>query len=237
MSGWIKLHRDLKDWRYGKNMEMLGLWSYVLLSANHKDNFDNTGLLIKKGSFKTGRKRLSEETGLSESKIERLLKKLEDAQQIEQQKTTKYRIITVTKWLDYQSGEQQVNNKRTTSEQQVNTNKNEKKEKNEKNNSALFSDIVSYLNSVTGKTYKPSTKTIQALIKARINDGFNLEDFKYVIDVKNQEWGEDPKMSKFVRPSTLFGTKFSEYRQENKKLTNKQWQSDFAKLMTEGFNK
>ena len=180
MSGWIKLHRDLKDWRYGKNMEMLGLWSYVLLSANHKDNFDNTGLLIKKGSFKTGRKRLSEETGLSESKIERLLKKLEDAQQIEQQKTTKYRIITVTKWLDYQSGEQQVNNKRTTSEQQVNTNKNEKKEKNEKNNSALFSDIVSYLNSVTGKTYKPSTKTIQALIKARINDGFNLEDFKYV---------------------------------------------------------
>ncbi|WP_286102927.1 conserved phage C-terminal domain-containing protein [Pediococcus pentosaceus] len=83
-------------------------------------------------------------------------------------------------------------------------------------------DIISYLNEKAGTKYRASGSKTQRLIKARFNDGFNDEDFKKVIDIKVAEWcGTD--MSKYLRPETLFGTKFESYlNQEVKKSkTNK----------------
>lgn len=76
-------------------------------------------------------------------------------------------------------------------------------------------DIIDYLNSKTGKKYKASTKSTRSLINARIKDGFTLDDFKKVIDNKIRDWAHDPKMSKFIRPETLFGTKFESYLNES----------------------
>lgn len=74
-----------------------------------------------------------------------------------------------------------------------------------------FKEIVEYLNLVTGSSYRCQTRKTQSLIKARMNEGFSVDDFKTVIDKKNAEWGNDPKMSKFLRPETLFGNKFEGY--------------------------
>ena len=80
----------------------------------------NQIIKVSSGQTLTGRNKIAEATGLNSSKVERLLKVLEIEQQIEQQTFTKYRIITVTNWCKYQMFEQQieqqVNNKRTTSE-------------------------------------------------------------------------------------------------------------------------
>lgn len=75
-------------------------------------------------------------------------------------------------------------------------------------------DIIDYLNLKTGKKYKASTRTTRTLINARLNDKFTLDDFKMVIDNKVRDWSNDPKMSKFIRPETLFGTKFESYLNE-----------------------
>lgn len=83
-------------------------------------------------------------------------------------------------------------------------------------------EIISYLNEKAGTKYRASGSKTQRLIKARFNDGFNDEDFKKVIDIKVAEWsGTD--MAKYLRPETLFGTKFESYlNQEVKKSkTNK----------------
>lgn len=80
--------------------------------------------------------------------------------------------------------------------------------------STVHHDIINHLNSKTGKKYKTSTKTTRTLINARITDGFTLDDFKQVIDNKIRDWSNDPKMSKFIRPETLFGTKFESYLNE-----------------------
>lgn len=74
-----------------------------------------------------------------------------------------------------------------------------------------YKDIVSYLNEKVGKNYKPTSKQIRRLIDARMNEGFTLEDFKAVIDIKCAQWLRDAKMQEYLRPSTLFGTKFEEY--------------------------
>lgn len=78
--------------------------------------------------------------------------------------------------------------------------------------------IVEYLNIKSNSHYKYSTDKTQTLIKARIKDGFTLDDFKIVIDKKCEEWlGTD--FEKFLRPETLFSNKFEGYL--NQKLTAK----------------
>ena len=72
-------------------------------------------------------------------------------------------------------------------------------------------DIIEHLNSATGRNYRHSTKKNQDLIRARWNEGFRFDDFRQVIDKKTLEWKDDPGMAKFLRPETLFGTKFEGY--------------------------
>lgn len=92
---------------------------------------------------------------------------------------------------------------------QLNTNTN--KVLNKSSTKEIYSAVVGYLNEVTGSSYKWQSKKTQALIDARTKEGFTLDDFRAVIYKKTQEWKDDPKMVKFLRPETLFGTKFESY--------------------------
>src|SRR5699024_10788982 len=74
-----------------------------------------------------------------------------------------------------------------------------------------YKEIDSYLNKKTNKNFRSTTKKTQTLIKARINQGFTEDDFKKVIDNKVSEWKSDKEMNKYLRPETLFGTKFEGY--------------------------
>ncbi|GGN66371.1 conserved phage C-terminal domain-containing protein [Oceanobacillus indicireducens] len=86
-------------------------------------------------------------------------------------------------------------------------------------NKIPYVEIVNYLNDVSGKNYRSSTRKTKDLIKARWNEGFGLDDFKKVIDIKNEEWKNDQKMNKFIRPETLFSPKFEGYlNQETKRV-------------------
>ena len=68
---------------------------------------------------------------------------------------------------------------------------------------------IAYLNQVTGKNFQFVEKSMN-LIKARLKDGFVLDDFKKVIDIKFNEWS-NTDMAKYIRPETLFGNKFDGY--------------------------
>ena len=75
----------------------------------------------------------------------------------------------------------------------------------------IYISIVSYLNEKAGTAFKHTTGKTKSAIKARIAEGFTIDDFKTVIDKKCAEWIGDPKMEKYLRPETLFGTKFEGY--------------------------
>lgn len=81
-----------------------------------------------------------------------------------------------------------------------------------------YEEIISYLNQKLGTKYSHTSRDTKKHIQARFRDGFTLDDFKHVIDVKVSEWGNDSKMSSYLRPKTLFGTKFESYL--NQKLPN-----------------
>lgn len=86
----------------------------------------------------------------------------------------------------------------------------------------LYKSIVEYLNQKAGTHYKPSSKATQTKIHARLKEGFTLDNFKTVIDKKVAEW-KCTEMEQYLRPETLFGTKFEGYLNANivKKEGNK----------------
>lgn len=74
----------------------------------------------------------------------------------------------------------------------------------------LYIIIVSYLNEKASTNYKHTTKKTREAIHARLAEGFTVEDFKTVIDKKCAEW-IGTEFEQYLRPSTLFGTKFESY--------------------------
>lgn len=83
--------------------------------------------------------------------------------------------------------------------------------KQKSNNKEMYDEVVSYLNEKVGTNYRSSTPKTQSLIRTRVSEGFTVEDFKVVIDKKCAEWIGDERMEQYLRPETLFGTKFEAY--------------------------
>lgn len=79
-----------------------------------------------------------------------------------------------------------------------------------------YKEIIEYLNQKAATNYRHTTKETQNCIKARFNAGFNLDNFKTVMD-KKEDWLTDSKMCRYYRPITLFGTKFESYLNETQK--------------------
>ena len=131
-NGWIKLHRKTLDNPIVmKDTDYLAVWMWLLLNATHSDHdtiYEGKRITLKAGQFITGRKIISKELKINESKIQRILKTFEIEQQIEQQTNPRCRLISILRWTDYQldeqQSEQQVNNKRTLN----NKTKNDKKD-------------------------------------------------------------------------------------------------------------
>ena len=79
-------------------------------------------------------------------------------------------------------------------------------------------DIICHLNERTGKSFKSTSRATCNLIQARYNEGFGKEDFFKAIDNQSRKWGQDPNMIDYLRPQTLFGTKFEAYVQNGSKI-------------------
>ena len=77
----------------------------------------------------------------------------------------------------------------------------------------LARDVISHLNAVANKSYKPTTTKNIKLIVCRSREGFSLDQFKRVVDWKVKSW-TGTEWEKFLRPETLFGTKFESYLNE-----------------------
>lgn len=85
------------------------------------------------------------------------------------------------------------------------------------------SEIIQYLNDRTNSKFLEGNKKTKDLIGARWREGYCLDDFKRVIDIKTTEWLEEPQFCRYLRPETLFGPKLESYlNQKSKKKTNRE---------------
>lgn len=72
-------------------------------------------------------------------------------------------------------------------------------------------EVVDHLNQRAGTHYKATTASTRKLIKARLKEGFTVDEIKLVIDKKCADWLNDRNMIQYLRPETLFGNKFESY--------------------------
>lgn len=84
-------------------------------------------------------------------------------------------------------------------------------EEDKEEDKKIYIDVIAYLNEKAGTNYRASSEATKKLIRARLAEGYALEDFKTVIDTKCAEW-LNTEYAKFLRPSTLFqNSKFEGY--------------------------
>jgi len=149
MQGYIKLFRKTLGSSIFQDPFYFKLWMYCLMKASHKEHEQIVGnqmVTLQPGQFVIGRQALTEEMNRgmkpkqkqSELTWWRYLNNLEKWEMLNIKKTNKYSVITVSNWCNYQENEQEMNNKRTSDEQQLNTNKNVKNGKNEKKERQKF---------------------------------------------------------------------------------------------------
>ncbi len=237
-TGWIKLNRSIQEnWLWEeKPFDKKSAWIDLLLMANHKNNkfpLGNEIIEVEQGSFITSEIKLMNRWGWSKTKLRNFLKLLESEKMITKVVDRKKTTISIVNYKVYQGSEDQEkttekpqeDQEKTIEKPQEDTNKNDNNEKNDKNN-IMVAEIISYLNEKTGKNFKSGVAKNRDLIKARLKEGYSVEDFKKVIDIKVAEWLNDEAMSKFLRPETLFSNKFEGYlnqkpKQEVKKRIKK----------------
>lgn len=146
--GYIKLYRKIQENAFYKKSEVVHLFIHLLLCANHKDKkiiWNKEELIIKTGQLITGRKQLSKETGISEQTIRTCLTTLKSTNTITIKSTSKFSLISILNWCNYQSNStskltiKPTNNQPATN-QQLTTNNNDKNDKNDKKTSTPLSN-------------------------------------------------------------------------------------------------
>ena len=143
MIGWIKIHRKILDWEWYNDTNTFRLFMHLILKANHKDK-KYRGILVKAGSFLTGRELLSIETGLSIQQVRTCLERLKSTNEITINSSRQGTIIQIVKYKDYQITTNEITTNQPQDNQQVTTNKNVKNEKEEKSVIPNLEEFVAY---------------------------------------------------------------------------------------------
>ena len=155
VDGWFKMHRSIVDSSVFEDAEVLKLWIWLLCNfayAEHDIVFNGKVIHINVGEVPTGRKKISQQINMSESKVYRALNILKKLGNITIKSNNKYSIITVLNWAKYQSEiqsfnikitaeQQQSNGKTTARKQQNNTTKESIEYKERKEKIALSGDL------------------------------------------------------------------------------------------------
>lgn len=182
---WLKLHREiLGNPTIMQDSDYLAVWIWLLLNADHSGEeqrtFNNERITLEPGQLTCGRKQIATALKVNESKIQRILKRFENEQQIEQVTDHKCRLISIVNWDYYQNdeqvNEQEVNECRTSDEQVVNTIQEYKTNKNKRNtiSSNKLSDEFDELWEMYPRK-EGKKKARDAYIRARKN-GTSYED-------------------------------------------------------------
>lgn len=110
--------------------------------------------------------------------------------------------------------------KTTVSElENLQTNKTDNNEIDNNNNKlSICTEVISYLNLKAKKNFKVDTASHQKFIKARLKEGYVLEDFKKVVDIMVAKW-KGTEYEQYLQPQTLFGNKMDNYL--NQPMTRK----------------
>ena len=122
MEGWIKIHRKMVKWEWYDDINTKVLFLHLLLTANHEDR-KWRGITILRGQKLTSIQHLAKETKLTVMQTRTSLNKLKSTHEITIETTSKYTLITIEKYNDYQNKDNDNNKQNNTRNNKRATNK------------------------------------------------------------------------------------------------------------------
>ncbi len=156
MQGWIKLHRKILHSEIFENEKMLKVFIYCLTKSSHKNTESRVGrqkVQLDPGQFIFGRKKAASELNMNESTVRDYLKILEEDDVITIHSTNKYSVITVENWVNYQSNDEEYDNKSSADNQQKNsTSTSERQQKDTYKNGRELKEVKNVKEFITTTT-------------------------------------------------------------------------------------
>lgn len=139
--GWIKVYRKIRQSFVWTDANQLKLWLLILMKASHDGNrflFNGQQVDVSSGQFVTGRDAIASEFNAGAKPVQRVsgrqlwrwIKLFEKEQMLSIKSNTKYSVITVISWGEYQEDDQRLSIASPSSVHQVSTIKNAKNAKN-----------------------------------------------------------------------------------------------------------
>ena len=107
--GWVKLHRKLRDHPRAGDPDWVAVWHWMLLEAAYEPRrvlFSGQVVVLKPGQFTAGRHQIAKATGVSESKVRRVIDAMKTDQQIDQRTSNAYSLYSIINWESYQGLDQ-----------------------------------------------------------------------------------------------------------------------------------
>ena len=235
---WIKLTTDMFDNRKIKHLRKLPegnnivlIWVMLLTVAGR---CNAGGMIFLTENIPYTPQMLADELGFEENTVKLALQALEQLNMI----VSEEGFFSISGWQEHQNIEgmdkireqnrirkqnQRMRQRLELEEKGHVTSRDshateEDKEKDIDKEKEIYISIIQYLNEKAGTKYKPSSKKTKTCIHARLSEGYSVEDFKTVIDKKCDDW-IGTNYEQYLRPETLFGTKFESYL--NAKVTRK----------------
>lgn len=209
---YIKVDKKILDWEWYRNLNTCRLFFHLLLKANWKaGRFEGKDIPV--GSFVSSISRLSEETGLTQREVRTAIDHLRLTGELTIKSYNKYSVFTVNNYCQYQDIDKQSDKQLPSnrhSNDKLTTTIEEKKEDKKENINNIVGQIIEHLNAAAGTKYRSRSDGTKRAIHARLSEGYSISDFITVIDKKVTEW-KGTEMEKYLRPQTLFGTKFENY--------------------------
>lgn len=103
------------------------------------------------------------------------------------------------------------------------------------NHTADITEAIEFLNLKAGTRFSTATKKYRDLLDVIFKEGYTIRDIKDVVIVKTEEWQNDARMKRYLRPSTLFNrNKFDEYMEQV--ALNSSGNTDMFNLLKDDWN-
>ncbi|MCP3032600.1 DnaD domain protein [Halobacillus sp. A1] len=245
MQGWIKLHRKILHSEIFENEKMLKIFIYCLTKSSHKNTESRVGrqkVQLEPGQFIFGRKKAASELNMKESTVRDYLKILEEDEVITIHSTNKYSVITVDNWADYQSNDEENDNKPSADNQQKNnTPPSERQQKDTYKNGRELKEVKNVKEFITTTTsermeceaiefYQNNFGSIRPQISEEITtwsedlgDPLVVEAMKRSLDRNKPTWGYVKSILKAWRNKgieTIEQAEAEEVEYKNKKSNN-----------------
>lgn len=166
--GWVKVHRNILDWEWYKDTHTVHLFIHLLISANHEPK-KWRGITIARGQLVTGRKALSQATGIPEQSIRTSLARLKSTNEVTSKSTNKYTIYTIVNYDKYQNNALQSTTTATsklTNDQPATNHKQELKELKNYVDDVGSADIYNWLLALFGGRYFYQPQSIKKWLEA-----------------------------------------------------------------------